>query len=412
MPLAHKLRPQKLTDVIGQDHLIGNDGLINLMLSKNKLLSMILYGPPGTGKTTIAQIISQESKMDTYFFNASTDTKQLLKDIIDTTMYQNILLIIDEIHRMKKDIQDYLLPFIENGKVILIGITTQNPYHAINHAIRSRVHLLEVKRPSNEDIKTLLIKAIRFLEMEVRITDEVLDYLASISNHDVRFALNLLERATLLLNDGESLTLAMVKQHLQNTNKDLDKGQDFYYELLSALQKSIRGSDVDASIHYLARLITLGDLESIIRRLLVICYEDIGLSNPQMGPKVFAATEASRQTGFPEARIILSNIVIEMALSPKSNSAYLAIDAALSDYENIDTGTLPDHVNNNKIKQNPDIYHYPHDDLNQLNAQTFLPEKINYKRYVILKKTSAYEEALKNRLNLIDKVKNIKPRSK
>lgn len=408
MPLAHDLRPKTLEDVIGQNHLLGKDGFITAMIKKNTLLSMILYGNPGTGKTTIANLLKDIFKIDAYTFNASTDSKQVLKDIIDTTMYQNIILMIDEIHRMKKDIQDYLLPFIENGKVILIGLTTENPYHAINQAVRSRVHLLEVRRPTDEDIKGVLQKALKHLDNDIKASDEALLYIAQMSHHDVRYALNLLERSCLQLEDGMNLSLTTIKQNILLTNKDLDKNQNFYYELLSALQKSIRGSDVDASIHYLARLLTLGDLDSIIRRLLVITYEDIGLANPQMGPKVLAACEACIKVGMPEARIIFSNIVIELALSPKSNSAYLAIDEALSDYEKFDTGILPDHVNNQKIKQNPNLYHYPHNDLNGINAQTYLPDKIKHKRYLKLKKSSAYEEALEVRLNLIDKIKHIK----
>jgi len=405
MPLAYRMRPTKFEEVFGQDHLIGPSGVLNIMLKKHKLLSFILYGPPGTGKTTIAQIFATETQLDTYFFNASTDNKAKLKDIIDMTAYHDILLIIDEIHRMKTDIQDYLLPYLENGHVTIIGLTTLNPYQSINMAIRSRCHLYEVKKLDDQSIADAVKKGIGYLDIDFRIEQQALDAIVRLSNHEIRSALNILESSSLLLEDGDMLTSDIVYRVSGKVHHDLDKNQDNYYDLLSALQKSIRGSDVDASIHYLARLITLEDLQSIIRRLLVIAYEDIGLANPMMGVKVASACESALKVGLPEARIILAVIVVDMALSPKSNTGYLALDQALEDYQNMDTGSLPSHAVNREIAKDPSIYHYPHDDVNSINDQTYLPDKIRDKTYFHPKKESTYEKALADRLEQIDKIK-------
>lgn len=407
-PLAYRLRPKSFEDVYGQDHLVGKQGVLTAMLEKKKLLSFILYGPPGTGKTTIAELFAKSCGLDYYFFNASTDSKAKLKDILDTTGYHDILLVIDEIHRMKTDVQDYLLPFMENGKATVIGLTTLNPFQSINLAIRSRCHLFEVHRLDDEAIEKALKNGLKELDIDIKIDQQAMKAMIRYANHEIRTALNILESASLILNDGDTLTAQMVYRVAGKINLDLDDHEDHFYQLLSALQKSIRGSDVDASIHYLARLITLGDLLSIIRRLLVIAYEDIGLANPMMGVKVQSACDSAIKVGFPEARIILGAIVIDMALSPKSNTALLAIDEALLDFENNETGVVPDHVNNQKIKVNPDIYHYPHDDKDSINDQSYLPKDIEHKTYYHPKDESAYEKALLERLKQIDKIKQRK----
>lgn len=406
-PLAYQMRPKSFKDVLGQDHLVSENGILTAMIKNNKPLSFILYGPPGTGKTTIANIFANSLNMDTYFFNASTDNKARLIDILNTTNYHNILLIIDEIHRMKTDIQDYLLPFIENGKAIVIGLTTLNPYHSINWAIRSRMHLYEVFKLSDEDIKKAVFKGIKFLDIDINIEPEALNSIVRYANNEVRSALNLLEAASLLLNDGDTLTNSIVKRVAGNPKYALDKSDDNYYQLLSALQKSIRGSDTDASLHYLARLLVLEDLNSLTRRLIVIAYEDIGLANPNLCQRVVTACNAALNIGMPEAQIIFSTIVIEMAISPKSNTAYTAISKALDTYLNTDTGDIPIYLDNNQIKLNPSIYKYPHDDINSVNDQTHLPEKIKDHLYYFPKSESRYETALKERLTFLDKIKGI-----
>ncbi|MGI6782172.1 MAG: AAA family ATPase [Acholeplasmataceae bacterium] len=406
-PLAYRLRPTEFNEVVGQDHLVGKNGILTKMLETGKYLSFILYGNPGTGKTTIAIIFSEKSQLDTYFFNASTDNKAKLMDICNTTAYHNVLLIIDEIHRMKADVQDYLLPFIESGKVTIIGLTALNPYQNINPAIRSRCHLYQVKDLADEDIKKVIERGKKELDIRFSIADEALDLIVRFSNHEVRSALNLLEATSLVLQDGDHLTPNIVRMVMGMPNLDLDAGEDNFYELLSALQKSIRGSDVHASLHYLGKLIVLGDLESIARRLMVIAYEDVGLANPNLAPKVVTACEVAKKVGLPEARIPLSAVVIEMSLSPKSNTAITAIDLALDDIKTIDTGVIPPHADNKAIRKNPNIYHYPHDSVNSLNEQTYLPSKIKNKKYYHPKDESPYEKALKTRYLEIEKIKKL-----
>ena len=407
-PLAYRMRPTTFDDVFGQDHLVGKDGVLRMMLEKHKLMSFILYGPPGTGKTTIAAIVAEKTSLYKFFFNDSTDNKAKLRSILDTTSYHDVLIIIDEIHRMKTDIQDYLLPFMENGHAIVIGLTTLNPYQSINMAIRSRCHLFEVKNLDDEAIENAIKRGLQELDIDLRIDKNAFKAMIRLSNHEIRSALNILESCSIILNDGDKLTSQTVYRVAGKIRHDLDDHEDHFYDLLSAMQKSIRGSDVDASIHYLARLITLGDLQAIIRRLLVIAYEDIGLANPMMGVKVVSACDAAVKVGWPEARIILGTIVIDMALSPKSNTGIVAIDKALEEYENEDTGVVPDQASNRRIKQNPEIYHYPHNDPGSLNDQTYMPDAIVMHTYYLPKLESAYEKALAERLKKIDEMKHKK----
>lgn len=407
-PLASRMRPKNFDEVYGQDHLLSKHGVLTKMIEKKKYLSFILYGPPGTGKTTIAKLFSDKSMLDTYFFNASTDNKAKLKDILDMTAYHDVLIIVDEIHRMKTDIQDYLLPFLESGKAIMIGLTTLNPYQSINMAIRSRCHLYEIKALSDKDIEAAILHAIQYLDHDIHLTDDALAAIIRASNSEIRSALNLLESASLVVDDGQKITSNIIRKLAGKPQLSLDDHENHYFEMLSALQKSIRGSDVDASIHYLARLLTLGDLEIIFRRLIVIAYEDIGLANPTMGQKVLAAIQAAKMTGLPEARIPLSVIVVDMALSPKSNTAYSALDKAMEDFQNGLAGPIPKHIDNKYIKQHPDSYKYPHNDPGSLNSQTHLPDNLLDKTYYVPKDESAYEKALKDRLKLIDNIKGYK----
>ena len=407
-PLAYRLRPKSFDDVVGQDHLVGKDGVIRKMLQEKKLFSMILYGAPGTGKTTIASIIAEQFPFNHYFFNASTDSKQKLKEIADDSkLRESTIVIIDEIHRMKSDVQDFLLPFIESGAFIMIGLTASNPYHSINIAIRSRCHIFQLKPVLENDVKLLLKRALKSdeIEKDVIFDDDVLDYIVSSSNNEIRTALNMLEVLVFSLSDGERMRLPKAENILLKPSRSVDKNGDNYYDTISALQKSIRGSDVNASLHYLARLLSSDDFEILARRLLVISYEDIGLANPGIGPKCVAAIEAFRELGMPEGRIPLACLVVDMALSPKSNSAYLSIDKAIDDYNKKNTGQIPDHLKNGLINSGKATYKYPHDYQGAYVTQDYLPDAIRDANYYIPKETGSYERALKERYEIIKKLK-------
>jgi len=408
-PLAHRLRPTRFEDVVGQDHLIGKEGIITHMIDQNKLISFILYGNPGTGKTTIASLVAQKAQLDAYQFSAATDSKQRLKEIIDMTAYHDVLLIIDEIHRMKTDIQDYLLPYVEEGKVTIIGLTTNNPYITVNPAIRSRCHIYQLNDITEQDIIHVLELALKSDEIDTHLTltKDTLAYIAQSAGGEIRTALNMLE-ATLLLTHYDIITPKIARLAIGKPVLQLDGDQDNYYEVLSAFQKSIRGSDVDASLHYLARLIVMQDLVSLTRRLMVIAYEDIGLANPQIGPKVMAACDAAIKLGLPEARIPLSVAVIDCALSPKSNTALEALDHAIEDFQQGASGPIPKHIINREIKGDASLYKYPHNYPYAMVDQTYLPDNLKDKHYYEPKDDSTYETALKERLEWIKKRKAVK----
>jgi len=404
-PLAYKLRPKTIDDIVGQKHLVGENGIIRKMLQKKRIPSLIFYGEPGIGKTTLAMVICQELGLPYFTFNASTDNKQLLKEYIEQGQNYQIILIIDEIHRMKKDIQDYLLPFVESGKVTIIGLTTINPYHSVNPAVRSRCMIYRLNNLEKEDLMQVITKTINYYNPKIRISADAKEYLINMANGEVRILINMLETIFLVL-DGEEITLELAKSVIQKPSISIDKSEDNFYDTLSGLHKSIRGSDVDASLHYLAKLLTAEDLLPLVRRLYCICYEDIGLANPSMGPKVKAACEAALELGMPEARLLLASIVIDMALSPKSNSAYLAIDSALKDIEEGKSGSLPLHLKNTySFDPNQTPYKYPHDYPGAWVDQQYLPDIIKNARYYFPKESSQYEIALKARFEAINKAK-------
>ena len=399
-PLALKLAPTSLKEVIGQKHLVGEDKILYNLVKNKKLFSMILYGKPGIGKTSIANAIINDLGVRHRFLNATVNSKKDLDIVIEEAkMYEGLVLIMDEIHRLNKDKQDILLPCLESGLITLIGMTTSNPYHAINPAIRSRCQLFELKELEIDDIIDGLKRAIKSPYLpNIKIDDETINYIAKVSGNDLRYAYNLLEISYYSTNDFK-VNLEVVKKTNSKPAFFADKNGDAYYDMLSAFQKSIRGSDVDAALHYLARLITLGDLDSIFRRMAVIAYEDIGLANPSIGPKVMAAIEAAKLVGFPEARIPLGTIVTEMALSPKSNTAHIALDEALSDIEKGNVGDVPKH-----LKNPSDTYKYPHDYKNAFVKQQYLPDKLKNKKYYH-PKDLGYEHKLKEIYLYLEKLK-------
>lgn len=397
--LSIKLRPKTLSDIIGQDHLVSEGKIIYNLVKNKKLFSMILYGHPGIGKTSMACAICNDLGMKYRSLNAVINNKKDFDIVIEEAkMYNGLIVIVDEIHRLNKDKQDILLPYLESGIIILIGVTTSNPYHAINPAIRSRCQLFELKELTVDNIKEGINKAINSGYLEnITIEDDAREYLAKISGTDLRFAYNLLEIAYYAEN-SHHITVDIIKKVNNKPNLFLDKNGDNYYNIISAFQKSIRGSDVNASLHYLARLIEAEDLDIIIRRLSVIVYEDIGLANPSMGPKVDAAINAALRLGLPEARIPLAEIVIELALSPKSNSAVVAIDAALNDIRMGNNSDVPSHLKN----PSPD-YKYPHNYKNDYVKQQYLPDNLLGKEYYH-PKNNKNEKILKS---IMDRLKEI-----
>jgi len=370
--LSIKLRPTKIADIIGQQHLVGENKILSNLVKNQHLFSMILYGKPGIGKTSIALAIVNELSIKYKLLNAVINNKQdFITAIEEAKMYHGLVLVVDEIHRMNKDKQDILLPVLESGIITLIGMTTSNPYHSINPAIRSRCQLFELKDLETTDIITAINRAITSEHLpDISIEEDAITYIAQVSKNDLRYAYNLLEVAYYSTTD-KKITIDTLTNINNKPNIFHDKDQDGYYDLLSAFQKSIRGSDVHAAVYYLARLIQGGELDAICRRMAVIVYEDIGLANPALGPRVMAAIQSALMLGLPEARIPLAEVVIEMALSPKSNSAESAIDKALELIINTNTGNIPNH-----IKNSSPLYKYPHNYKNSYIKQQYLPDNI------------------------------------
>lgn len=402
-PLAIKLAPNSLSEVIGQKHLIGKDKILTNLVKNKKLFSMILYGKPGIGKTSIANALVKDLNVRYRFLNATINTKKDLDVVIEEArLYDGIVLIMDEIHRLNKDKQDVLLPQLESGLITLIGMTTSNPYHAINPAIRSRCQLFELQELDTTDIVEGLKRAIKHPDLAgIDIDDKSINLIAKLAGNDLRYAYNLLE-ISYYSTDDKKITEEKIRTINNKPVFFSDKNGDGHYDLLSAFQKSIRGSDVDAALHYLGRLIIEGDLDSIYRRMSVIAYEDIGLANPAIGPRVDAAINAAERVGLPEARIPLGTIVTEMALSPKSNTAHIALDKAIEDIENGNVGNVPNH-----IKTSSTEYKYPHDYKGAYVVQQYLPDKIKNKKYYT-PKDIGYEKQIKEIYTKLEHLKNKK----
>ena len=399
-PLAHRLRPTSIEEVYGQQHLTNKNGFIKKCLDNKTIFSIILYGKPGCGKTTLATIIANTLGLHYRIINATTSNKKEMDVIIEEAkMYGHLLLIVDEVHRLNKDRQDYLLSFLESGLITMIGATTSNPYHSINPAIRSRCHILKLNELTQTDIEAVLLNALeneKGLNNIYTCDEEVIKTLAKLSNGDVRFALNNLE-VLALTSINNHITMEDLKEKVHGANLIFDKNEDDYYNSLSALQKSIRGSDVNASLYYLARLIEANDLESISRRLLVTAYEDIGLANPNAVERVYHAIETSKLVGFPEARIPLSFAVIDLALSPKSKSAEASIDKAIEKYRQHPLD-VPDYLKltpvNTKVT-------YPYERSDLWLSMGYLPKQLKNEKFYEYGKSGNYERALvENYLNL------------
>ena len=375
--LAIKLRPSKLSEVIGQNHLIGRNKVLTNLVKNNKLFSMILFGEPGIGKTSIAISIVNELGVRYRMLNAVINNKKDFDIVVnEAKLYNGMVLIMDEIHRLNKDKQDLLLPYLENGLITLIGMTTSNPYHSINPAIRSRCQIFELTKLEKKDLEKAFKRVIDSDALKNLVIDsDAKKYIINNASTDLRYLYNLIEVAYYSTKDGH-ITLDVVKNINSKGSVYIDKNGNGYYDTISAFQKSIRGSDVNASLYYLAVLIEAEDIDIICRRLSVIVYEDIGLANPIMGVKVDAAINSALRLGLPEARIPLAEIVIELALSPKSNSAEAAIDRALNDVRTKKIGKVPSHI----VNHNPN-YKYPHDYPNDYVKQQYLPDEIKGAQY-------------------------------
>ena len=385
-PLAYRMRPNNIEDVLGQEHLVGPGKIIRRMVDAKRLASMILYGPPGTGKTSIASAIAGSTKYAFRMLNAATDSKKDLEVVVEEAkMSGTVILLLDEVHRLNKIKQDYLLPHLENGRIILIGATTENPYISISPAIRSRVQIFEVTPLSPADMKLGLERALiddknGLGKYSVQIAEDVVNHLAN--------------------EDGQVIiTKEIAEECLQRKRLTHDKDGDAHYDVISALQKSIRGSDVNAALYYLAILMEAGELIIACRRLLIIAYEDIGLGNPGATERTVAAVQAAEKVGLPEASIPLAYAVTELALSPKSNTSYRAFNEAMQDVRAGKGGPVPDHLKDShysgaaKLNRGVD-YQYPHSFPGHWVKQQYLPDQLKQREYFQAEPTGKYEAAL------------------
>ena len=397
-PLADRIRPESLSDVVGQKHILGQDKTLYKLISSGNFPNMIFYGPSGTGKTTVANIAAQMSDKKFYKLNATTasvsDIKEIASQVGTIGAAGGILLYLDEIQNFNKKQQQSLLEFIENGSITLIASTTENPYFYVYNAILSRSTVFEFKPISTGDVKSAILRGIKILteELGINITIEpdALSHLASVSSGDVRKALNALEVCTISApetsEDTINITLSLAEECTQKKAFRHDRDGDSHYDVLSALQKSIRGSDPDAAVHYLARLLSGGDMLSACRRLLVIAAEDVGLAYPQAITITKACVDSALQLGMPEARIPLSEATLLLATAPKSNSAICAIDAAMSDIESGNSGDIPLHLKDAHYKGASALgrgieYKYPHNYPNNYIKQQYLPDSLKSRKY-------------------------------
>ena len=425
-PLAYRMRPTNIDEVVGQQHLVGPHKIIRRMVEAKMLSSMILYGPPGIGKTSIASAIAGSTKYAFRMLNAATDSKKDLQIVAaEAKMSGTVVLMLDEIHRLDKTKQDFLLPLLEQGSIILIGATTENPYINISPAIRSRVQIFELKPLGSDDLKKAVKRALNDSEnglgkYNVKLDENALELLVSSTNGDLRSILNGLELSVLSTEPNKDgfihIDLKSIEESVQKKAISSDKNGDSHYDVMSAFQKSIRGSDPNAALLYLARLLESGDLTSAIRRLIVCAYEDVGLANPQACARAVQAAQVAQMVGLPEARIPLADAVIDLCLCPKSNSGVMAIDAALSDVRNGKANSIPDdikdaHYSGAKKLGHGVGYKYPHDYPNSWVDQQYLPNNLANQQYYQPKNTGKYEQALNLRMQQIHEWKMNSKRS-
>lgn len=401
-PLADRIRPDSIDDVVGQKHLLGKGKLLRRIIEKNEIPNMIFYGPSGVGKTTVANIIASKTGKTLRKLNATNASVSDIKDIVaslDSFLAPNgVLLYLDEIQHFNKKQQQSLLEFMENGKITLIASTTENPYFYVYNAVLSRSVVFEFKPIEPEDIEQALRRAAEILcsneysEYNVEITDEAYVHMSHACNGDVRKALNSLEVAFIAAQPDEDMNIKIDLETAEESSQKkalrYDKDGDSHYDILSAFQKSVRGSDPDAAVHYLARLVCAGDLQSICRRVLVMASEDIGLAYPQAAAIVKSCVDSALQLGFPEARIPLAQAVLLLATAPKSNSTINAIDAAIHDIESSDTGDIPEYLKDSHYGGSQKLghgigYKYPHSYPNHYIKQQYLPDNIRDAKYYV-----------------------------
>ena len=400
-PLADLMRPESLEEMVGQPHLLSKDSLFRKVIESGNVPNMIFYGPPGTGKTTAARIIAKKTNKSLYRLNGTTasteDIKKVIADINSVFSTSGILLYLDEIQYLNKKQQQSLLEFVESGEITLIASTTENPYFYIYPALLSRCTVFEFKSVTADEIKKSILRATK--QLNVRINDDALELLAIGSNGDVRKSLNNLEFLAKSLNKTKTISKEIVEELIDRANISYDRSEDKHFDNLSALMKSLRGSDPDAAIFYLAKLLEGGDLIAAARRLLCSASEDVGLAYPQIIPIVKACVDSALQLGLPEARLPLANAVILIATAPKSNAACLAIDAAIGDIRagkgiNVPRTLQNTHYDGADAKEKGQNYKYPHNYKHHWVSQQYLPDDIKQAKYYVYQ-DNKYEQALK-----------------